>query len=175
MVIGTIFVMWVINLLVLILPWWFLYMLGYFLLRVLLLVLMISQCWRGNVHVCACLRSMCVCMCVCVHVHACEYVYYVCVWMCVCDVHMCEYACVWVHTHMYVLYMFHTHTYSNINMESNGTCYGIDALKERRCNSSSDDYITKEYHSGRLGKTTVQKCICKWCTMEITITSLVCT
>lgn len=47
-----------------------------------------------------------------------------------------------------------------MNKESNDTCYDDDALKERRCNFSSDDYITKDYHSGRLGKVAVYV----WCT-----------
>lgn len=40
---------------------------------------------------------------------------------------------------------------SNVNKESNDTCYDADSLKDRRCNSSNNDYITKDYHSGRLG------------------------
>ena len=42
-------------------------------------------------------------------------------------------------------------TYSNVDKESNDTCYNDDALKNRRCNFSDDDGSIKEYHSGRLG------------------------
>ena len=43
------------------------------------------------------------------------------------------------------------HTYSNVDKESNDTCYNDDTLRNRRCNFSEDDGTTKEYHSGRLG------------------------
>lgn len=56
------------------------------------------------------------------------------------------------------------HTYSNVNKESNDTCYDADSLKDRRCNSSNNDYITKDYHSGRLGKIAVYKWLhVYWC------------
>ena len=140
--------------------------------------------YMACVYVCVCVCVcmcvyMCMCLCVCMCVYMCVYAsmcsvrVFMCIWhvcVCVCIsmargeaskvisgrcksvIRICSTLYYFVHMSPTPLY---THTHSNINKESNGTCYDVDALKDRRCNFSSDDYVTKDYHSGRLGKITV--------------------